>query len=628
MKTQFRRFARAAAGFSLVLLGALALGQTEPGRDAMLAPRLEAMQGVQWNPLSSPQKTLLHVESRMAKDRTQLKLIVPGYGLARVREDDVEFVRVDVPGAGITPTVGQPELPVVRRFVAVPEGANVSLKIKTGKALTLENVHVYPVQEPLPEQAGTAERKFAFAREFYQLDRLYPAQLVTVSEPMKLRNVTVVLVEVAVMQYNGAKKTLSVYPNLDVELSFSKPFTKKPPVLKPGALLPKETGTVVAPAAPTEEESAPGAENEFKPESANVALLKPYHLDTSTLVVNWDWVKDHISPVKWHYLIITPDAYHNDILPLAKWKQTKGLFVHVTKVSTIGAAPTATQIRDYIKTAYENHAVEYVLLVGDTDTVPGYGYTGGGGTITDYYYTLVDGTDYLPDLALGRFSGRSSAEITNLVNKTVNYEKTPTTGSWQSHALCISDSGYFETTSNHNSAALLAHGFSVENLYASLGNATAANVTNSINNGRLVVSYRGHGSQIGWVTTGFNNANVTALTNGAMLPVIISPTCLTGCYDYAASDCFAETWAKANEAAGPLGAITYWGSARVSYGGYNDELSKGAFDDMLGGDHVIGNVVNNAKLQMISVYGVGDSTCLLELHMFNLFGDPNLDISF
>jgi hypothetical protein len=37
---------------------------------------------------------------------------------------------------------------------------------------------------------------------------------------MTLPDRTVVLVEIALMQYNGARKTLSMYPHLDVELSF------------------------------------------------------------------------------------------------------------------------------------------------------------------------------------------------------------------------------------------------------------------------------------------------------------------------------------------------------------------------------------------------------------------------
>jgi hypothetical protein len=334
--------------------------------------------------------------------------------------------------------------------------------------------------------------------------------------------------------------------------------------------------------------------------------------------------------LKWNYLIITTDTYYDEIQPLAKWKRDKGLVVNVTKLSSIGAAPTPVQIRDYIKKAYEDHAVEYVLLVGDTDTLPGYNYVGSASsTITDYYYTLVSGTDYYPDVALGRFSGRSKAEITHMVNKSVNYEKTPAAGAWKKRALCVSDSGYFQTTSDYNHDILEAHGFTVDKLYSSLGNATVANVSNSINNGRLLVSYRGHGYETGWSTSGFANANVNALTNGTLLPVIISPTCLTGRYDYAPSDSYSEAWVKSYGSAAPIGAAAYWGSARISFGGYNDELSKGAFENMLiDGDHVIGNVVNNAKLNMLSVYGDEDGTDLLELHMFNLFGDPELNMSF
>jgi hypothetical protein len=575
----------------------------------MPASKLAELKNVSWAALSSPQKSVARLQPVLTENKAMLKLTVPGYEFAPVQQEGINFHRFDVPGAGITPVVGQPELPVVRRLVVIPDGASVSVGIRAGQPRTMQNVNVYPVQEPIPEavspnlQYSTA-KKFAFNRNFYKLDQTYPAKLVNVSQPMKLRNLTVVQVEIAAMQYNGARKLLSVYPNIEVDLSFSKPFAKAGAVqaVKPSAQI---SGTAVSAA-------------------ANRKLL-PYQL-SDKLVVNWDLVKDAIAHMKWDYLIITPDAFYSNIMPLANWKMTKGLNVQVTKLSAIGS--TTGQIRDYIKKAYEDHAVEYVLLVGDTNTLPGFYYSSNGGTVTDFYYTLVSGNDYLPDLALGRFSGRSSAEITNLVNKTVKYEQTPTAGDWRRRAVVISDTGYFQATSDYNYSNLVAHGFTVNKLYASMGNATSANVTASINNGRLLVSYRGHGFETGWSTTGFTNAQVNALTNGSMLPVIISPTCLTGMYDYSASDSYSEAWLKTGAANVLRGAVAYWGSARISYGGYNDELSKGAFDDMLAGDHVMGNVVNAAKLHMISHYGVGDATCLLELHMFNLFGDPNLNINF
>jgi len=482
----------------------------------------------------------------------------------------------------------------------------------------------------LPEQqtvtAQPVPRKFAFERSFYAINRSYPSKLVTVSKPMKMRNLTVVMVEMAAMQYNPGKKTLSVYPELNVDLSFSKPFTKVSAPAIPAAGSRTLATDVIKPQ-DRAKESDPVSN---RAEGATLSALRqklPYLSDK--IIFNRDWIKDYFAHRKWNYLIITPDNFYDEIKPLTQWKQGKGLVVQVTKLSAIGPAPTATQIRDYIKTAYDNHAVEYVLLVGDTDTLPGFNYTGSSGTISDYYYTLVSGSDFLPDVSLGRFSGRSKSEITHMVAKSVTYEKTPVAGAWKAKALCLSDSGYFQDTSNYNHDLLTAHGFTVDKLYASLGNATSANVANAINNGRLLVSYRGHGSETSWGTSGFSNANVNTLSNGAMLPVIISPTCLTGRYDYPSSDSFSETWVKTYGAAAPLGAVAYWGSARVSYGGYNDELSKGAFEDMLNsGDHVIGDVVNNAKLHMISHYGLADGTALLELHMFNLFGDPELHINF
>jgi hypothetical protein len=152
---------------------------------------------------------------------TRFKLTLPGFELARTRQGNREFVRVEVPGAGTTLTVGRPELPVVRRLVTVPEGTRVKAQVKTTQARALEGVEVFPVQGSASEKvAQKAEQRFAFSRPFYRLNRLYPTNLVTVSGPMTLPDRTVVLVEIALMQYNGARKTLSMYPHLDVELSF------------------------------------------------------------------------------------------------------------------------------------------------------------------------------------------------------------------------------------------------------------------------------------------------------------------------------------------------------------------------------------------------------------------------
>ena len=76
-----------------------------------------------------------------------------------------------------------------------------------------------------------------------------------------------------------------------------------------------------------------------------------------------------------------------------------------------------------------------------------------------------------------------------MVTKTVRYEKNPLAGDWRTRALCVSDTGYLQTTSDYVHDKLEGHRFTVDKLYASLGNATINNVTNAINNGRRLVSY-------------------------------------------------------------------------------------------------------------------------------------------
>ncbi|MCK4255891.1 hypothetical protein KAX35_03300, partial [candidate division WOR-3 bacterium] len=73
---------------------------------------------------------------------------------------------------------------------------------------------------------------------------------------------------------------------------------------------------------------------------------------------------------KGRYLIITPDAYYDAILPLAEWKTKKGMLTKVAKLSETGSS--SAQIRSYITNAYNTWEPrpEYVLLVGDDNIIP------------------------------------------------------------------------------------------------------------------------------------------------------------------------------------------------------------------------------------------------------------------
>jgi gingipain R len=104
---------------------------------------------------------------------------------------------------------------------------------------------------------------------------------------------------------------------------------------------------------------------------------------------------------------------------------------------------------------------------------------------------------------------------------------------------------------------LLNYGYlSVDQIYESMG-ATAAQVSTNLNQGRGFINYTGHGADTYWVTTGFSNTNVNALTNDYMLPFIQSVACVNG--NFVSMTCFAEAWLRSvNESTNaPAGAIGF-----------------------------------------------------------------------
>jgi len=73
---------------------------------------------------------------------------------------------------------------------------------------------------------------------------------------------------------------------------------------------------------------------------------------------------------------------------------------------------------------------------------------------------------------------------------------------------------------------------------------TSSDVTTSVESGRSLGLYIGHGSDTSWGTSGFSVSDVRNLTNGDMLPVVWDVACLNGNFARSGGDCFAESWLK------------------------------------------------------------------------------------
>ena len=272
------------------------------------------------------------------------------------------------------------------------------------------------------------------------------------------------------------------------------------------------------------------------------------------------------------YLIITADAYYDAMLPFVSLRESRGFDVTMTKTSQIPGGATTTNIQTYIRTAYTTWPVPpaYVLLVGDTNTIPGWASVSAG-EITDLYYGTMDAsgtTDWHPDLGRGRFPVRSAAQVTIMVNKYLAYAELTGEEAWLNDisfpATCdnytvaegthnyvigthTAPSDYWGTFPNNPQAG-------GDKLYCVTYSAAHQNLIDAFNQGRWAIIYSGHGSWSGWEMS-FTSTDVTNLTHYGIFPFVVSHACISG--DYEETEVYGETWVLQDN----KGALAFWGSS-------------------------------------------------------------------
>ena len=203
--------------------------------------------------------------------------------------------------------------------------------------------------------------------------------------------------------------------------------------------------------------------------------------------------------------------------------------------------PSSDAIAQYIKFASANLDTRYVVLIGnDTYDYKNFGGTGSvsliptpyvstpGGSITvsqtpaDAAYGDLD-DDGVPDLAVGRISARTEAELANVVTKIGQYEGSRS--DYVGRILLASDiddagSGISFSRDAQDFASVIPEDWSGAiredfRAFPSIDGTDEARekLFTAFNSGVSVVSYIGHSSQFGWSTNMLSVNDVPNLTN-------------------------------------------------------------------------------------------------------------------
>lgn len=507
--------------------------------------------------------------------------MLPGAGY-----DDL-YDRINAPGCVSSLEVGSPEVPIYSALVGLHVGAAPTVEVLESRFETIEGLRLHPALAPVFEGQEPA---FTRNESVYTTNAFYPGTLATVGEPEIMRNLVVARLTLSPVQYNPVTETAQVCTRARIRIN-------EPAV-----------GQALS-AAPS-----------FIP-----PLLDRYYTASVCNYNELEVPNKGFDQSEIKYLVISLPQYYDELAPLVNWRQKMGFPLEIVSVDDIGA--TSTAIKSYISDLYFSDGLEYVLLVGDIDEVPAHFWSD---TYSDSWYSCVDpggNSDYLADLAIGRITFNSEAELTHQIDKIMSYLKDPSLASnWAEKNTLAAHSEQYPGKYTQCCEEIRTYSYAIQTpiFDTAYGGEGAGNsdVVAAANEGRGIVNYRGHGSATAWTSWcpegSFTNSNVQQLTNSDMLFVLFSICCNNMELSYG-SDCLAESFMKDDNAA-----IAVLGAWQPSYTDANHTFDKHLFRAVYDeGINSTGYVENWANIAVHSGHGsYGDAN----IRMYLWLGDPATDI--
>ncbi len=414
-----------------------------------------------------------------------------------------------------------------------------------------------------------------------------------------------------------------------------------------------------------------GINEKNNPSSFSSAFAPIYH----SVVDNLDELYPELTlrpPGK--YLVIVPTAPWPQLQATLQWrdwlnlKQRKGYEVLVATLQDIQnqmGSSNPDGIRRYIQQIYNQGDLEYVLLLGDVSgqfMVPSVSaqnpeHEADPPRVGDNGMQLVDGSDYLPDVLLGRVAFNANAQFGHYFTKVYRYETDPYLDDthWFETGLFVagnfSDNSYPVTpvwNVNWSRDRFLQSGCITDAdtfYFHGPDDPPCDHYTqpfrDSLNAGACLVIYRGWAAGPGWqypcieVDDLDDNAMQTGRRNAAVFGIV----CGSADYAYSSGQCFGEFMTTgAGAALSPNGAIVYYGASDLATNTrHNNAILAGITDAiLLPGLRSSASIAAVGELEAYRQFPLerepssGDTTSFVEyyvFHVFNLLGDPETQLN-
>ena len=537
---------------------------------------------------------------------TVIKIELPGLQIDEFNADGKTYHSINLGSDAITTEVGQPEIPHIARVLAIPNQGTISVEVlETGESKNIKGINIPPARESWIE--GKPETNYLENEESYSSANFYPQDIVRVEDPAVFRDFRIARVSVFPIRYSPAKNEIEAFSSITIRINYGPGFGINP------KLTPKKP-------------IAPSFAKIYKSFIFNYdeVLQREYNGDEE----GFDFM-----------LCIMPDFLEPDFQTYAAWKHKIGTYIHVTKFSEIGANENnPAAVRAHILDAYNNweNTPTHVLIVGDDGVAPvKYVFMDGWNFVNEDYFVKLEGSDYFPEMMIGRFTNQGDYRMRVMINKYIDYERTPYTEDpdWFKKGLTCSNNAYISQiyTKRYTANKMLEDGnfISVDSMYNGYpcpGNVN--DIISMINEGRSYLNYRGEGWTSGWGAScfPFSTSNVNSLNNGQKLTFVTSIGCGVAMFDANSGNCFGEAWVQLGAEFEPRGACAFVGPTSNTHTTYNNKLDMGIYDGMFGANlDSPGEALMRGKLNMYMIFG---NTFWVDYHysVYCVLGDPSLHV--
>ncbi len=369
-------------------------------------------------------------------------------------------------------------------------------------------------------------------------------------------------------------------------------------------------------------------------------------------------------------LMITIEEFKPAFEPLRQRHIQDGIQTQIQTLTDIGSNDTES-IRSYIREAYTDHGVDYVLIGGDHDIIPAkylYSDVGDQGIPGDLYYTCLDGSfnsdgddkwgeptdgenggdvDLFAEVSIGRACVGSIDEVEIFVNKTLRIieldeqaaylndlclvgevlllPEGPLVDDPDASGMLYMDELINETDANgYYTLGFPSADYEIEKVYdGKPGPWEKDEIIAQINNGRYVVNHLGH-SQYD-MNMRIEIPDIEALQNDELC-FIYSQGCYAGGFDRTYDDCIAEYF-TVKQLHGAFAVImntrSGWFVAKGTNGAsqrYHREFWDAVFAEDI---HRISDAHRDSKEDNVHVIGV--QYMRFVYYELNLLGDPCVD---